>query len=406
MQEPTPGLTAPEQSLDRVKQDFFTYIEQNTSRIDSNIPVFFGYVVSSLEGIEQNFPDSAYDECIDEITFRLIEKSAHVDDPEFIEKVCTQALKAKKKSSERTGIDLAAGVQLMTMGEYLRAISYLKPYAPEDGIIASAVAYCYYMLSLKEIAKPVTEIAGRPGEMELLAREQMILLAQNPPPMTYISRFQSRAEPELTRAFWLMITCSLDWFPSEPGFLVLGIEKAKKDGNKEMRKELLKIASERFFSDLFFLREAYHLNLEERDPIGAAGIVKQMLQLYPEDWEPVYLGIKLSLLTNTRSTFDTFRKLAVAKNVPASLILLFDLSFAVVSRDRDACSHLLSTGKRRYTSLQYFLHPLEYLVQDVFLEDQKRSRKAKRMVIDSIELFCLQAMRRQHQTGADGFQPA
>jgi hypothetical protein len=401
MQEVTPEGNAPVHKLDQLKQDFFSYIENNTAKIDTNIPVFFGYLVSSLEGIASDLTDTAYDECIDEITFRLIEKSENANDPEFIERVCTQALKAKKKSNERIGIDLAAGVKLITMGEYLRAISYLKDYTLADGIIASAVAYCYYMLSLREIADNVTQIPGRPGEMELLAREQMILLAQQPPPMNYISRFQSRAETELTRAFWLMITCSLEWFPSEPGFLFLGIEKAKKDANKEMRKELLKIANERFFDDLFFLRETYYLDLEERDPIGAAGIVKQMLQLYPEDWEPVYYGIKLSLLTNTRSTFDTFRRLGMAKGIPPSLLLLFDLSFAVISRDRNTCSHLILSGKRNYPSISYFLYPLEYLIQDAFLEDPKRSRKAKRTVIDAIELFCLYVIRRQHQAGTD-----
>jgi hypothetical protein len=408
MQEEKEGTGIPVEKIDQLKEDLFAYIEKNTTKIDTNLPVFFGYIISTLEEIAKDLPDAVYDEFVDEITFKLIEKSENVHDPEFIEKVCAQALRVKRKNSERAGIDLAAGVKLISLGEYQRAITYLKEYTSVDGVIASAVAYCYYMLSLKEIASNVAQIPGRPGEMELLAREQMLFLAQKRPPMNYLSRFQSKNEPELTRAFWLMITCSLEWFPSEPGFLFLGIEKAKKDANKEMRKELLKIANERFFNELFFLRETYYLNLEERDPIGAAGIVKQMLQQYPDDWEPIYYGIKLSLLTNTRTTFDTFRRLSVAKGIPASLLLLFDLSFAVISRDRNTCTRLFLMGKRKYSSLSYFLHPLEYLVQESFSEDQKRSRKAKKTLIDSIELFCLHTIRRQHQIaseGTNGVQP-
>ncbi|MDD1678265.1 MAG: hypothetical protein LUO93_03665 [Methanomicrobiales archaeon] len=401
MQEIKPGMVPPVESIEQLKQDLLAYIEKNTLKIDTNLPVFFGYIISTLEESAKDISDTLYDEFIDEIAFKLIEKSENVHDREFIERVCTQALRTKRMSSERTGIDLAAGVKLIAMGEYQRAITYLKEYTAIDGIIASAVAYCYYMLSLKEIADNIAQVPGRPGEMELLAREQMLFLAQKRPPMNYLSRFQSKDEPELTRAFWLMTTCSLEWFPSEPGFLALGIEKAKKDANKEMRKELLKIANERFFNDLFFLRETYYLNLEERDPIGAASIVKQMLQQYPDDWESIYYGIKLSLLTNTRTTFDTFRKLSVAKGIPASLIHLFDLSFAVISRDREASTHLLSAGKREYHSLSYFLHLLEYLVQDVFSEDQKRSRKAKKTLVDAVEMFCLFTIRRQHHIEND-----
>jgi hypothetical protein len=162
-----------------------------------------------------------------------------------------------------------------------------------------------------------------------------------------------------------------------------------------MRKELLKIANERFFNEIFFLKEMYYLNLEDRDPIGAASIVKQMLQLYPDEWEPVYYGVKLSLLTNTRTTFDTFRKLSVAKGIPAHFILLFDLSFAVISRDSQAASHLLVEGKRRFPQLTYFLHLLEYPVQDVFGEDSKRAKKAKKTIVDSVEMYCLQNLRYQ-----------
>lgn len=379
-------------TLDQLKKDLFSYIEKNSVKIDNNLPIFYGFIISAIEKVDKDLPDTVYDDFIDEITFRLLEESENVGDSEFIEKVCTNAIRSKRKSAARTGIDFAASIKLMKMGDYHRAITFLKNYVNSDAMITASLAYCYYMLSLKEIAKDLQPIPSRPSEMELFAREQMLSLAQNRPPFHVLSRFQIKDEPWLTRAFWLMITTSLQWFPSESGLLVVGIEKAKKDGNKEMRKELLKIANERFFNDMFFMRETYHLNLEERDPIGAAGIVKQMIQMHPEALEPIYYGIKLSLLTSTRNTFTTFRTLAVTKGMPPHLLFLLDLAFATVSKDLQSITQLLQEGKKQFPELLYLIYPLEYALQDVFSEDPKKIKRAKKMVIDAIELFTLQVL--------------
>ena len=379
-------------SLDQLKNDLFLYIEKNSAKIDNNLPIFYGFIISAIEKVDKDLSDTAYDEFIDEITFRLMEESENVHDSEFIEKVCTNAIRSKRKSVTRTGIDLAAAIKLMKTGEYHRAITFLKNYADSDALITASLAYCYYMLSLKEIAKDMQPVPSRPSEMELFAREQMLSLAQKRPPFYVLSRFQIKEEPWLTRAFWFMITTSLQWFPSEPGLLVVGIEKAKKDGNKEMRKELLKIANERFFNDMFFMRETYHLNLEEKDPIGAAGIVKQMIQMHPEALEPIYYGIKLSLLTSTRNTFTTFRTLAVNKGMPPSILFLLDLAFATVSKDHKTTTQLLQDGKKKFPELLYLIYPLEYTLQDVFSDDPKKIKRAKKTVIDAIELYTLQVL--------------
>ncbi len=381
-------------NLDHLKKDLFSYIETNISKIEANLPVFYGYIVSSLEKLGDDLSDAAFDEVIDDITFRLLEESERVGDPSFVERVSSHALRSKRKSTARIGIDLAAGIKLMKMGDYYHAITYLKQYSSLDALIASSVAYCYYSLSLREIAEDrLKPLPARPSEMELLAREQMLLLAQKRPPFHVLARFTLKDEPWLARAFWLMITTSMEWFPSEPGFLHLGIEKARQDGNREMRKELCKVANERFFQEMFFLRETYHLYLEERDPIGAAGIVKQMIQQYPEDLEPIYYGIKLSLLTATRQTYDTFRKLAIAKNMPQHCLLLLDLGFSVILRDRPTAEACLQQGKKQQASLQYYFLLLEYLVQDAFSEDSKRVKRAKKTILDTIELYCLPILR-------------
>jgi len=393
MQEEKPRELSLQEKLDQLKQELIDTIIKNSATIDTDLPVFYGHLIASLETISKDMSDSVFDDFIDTITYRLLDESKKVKDPDFIEKVCTNALRAKRKSTARSGIDIEVGTKLVILGDYGHAIPYLKPYVKQDAILGALLAYCYYMLSLREIADPGNLKTSRPGEMELLAREQMFSLAQKRPPFSLIPRIEPKEDQILTRAFWLMISCSLEWFPSEPGFFTLGIEKAKRDGNKEMRKELLKIAGERFFNEMSFLRESYYLNLEDRDPIGAAGIVKQMIQQYPEDLEPVYYGIKLSLLTSTKSTYETFRKLAVVRGMPPQNVMLLDLAFAVVSRDRQMVEALFRDIRKKYLPLHFLLIPLEFIVQEVFGEDAKRAKHARKVALESIEQFILQTIR-------------
>ena len=35
--------------LKLLKKDFFGYIERNTVKVDANLPVFYGYVISAVE---------------------------------------------------------------------------------------------------------------------------------------------------------------------------------------------------------------------------------------------------------------------------------------------------------------------------------------------------------------------
>ena len=53
-----------------------------------------------------------------------------------------------------------------------------------------------------------------------------------------------------------MLKQAIAWFPEEREFLKIGIEKASADGKRDIREELLGIAIERFFDDMYFLRES------------------------------------------------------------------------------------------------------------------------------------------------------
>ncbi|MDD1677364.1 MAG: hypothetical protein LUQ40_06475 [Methanomicrobiales archaeon] len=389
--ERQPGSSL-EERLDNLKKDFFSYIEKNSPKVDANLPVFFGYVIASLDPFAPEISDDMYDEFFDEITLKVLDESKNASDLAFIEKVCANAIRAKKRSDARTGIDIAAGIKLMKLQDYTHAVPYLRNYAERDAIIGTAVAYCYYMLSLREIADRHHSPAQR-SDAELLAREQVLAVARKGIPIGTLSGFAQRDEEWLTRAFWLMISSGIEWFPNEKGLIKLGLGKAARDGNKEMRLELLKIAIERFFDDMDFLRESYYLRLEERDAIGAAGIVKQMLQQYPDALEPIYFGIKLSLLTTVRTTYDSFRKLAVAKGMPTHILQLLDLAFSLMVKDAPGANTILRDLKQRANSYQYYAITLEYLAHDVFGADEKRARRAKKAVLDSLDAFCIQTLR-------------
>ena len=101
----------------------------------------------------------------------------------------------------------------------------------------------------------------------------------------------------------------------------------------EMRKRLLDIGAERFYTDSHFLRELYYYNLEKRDAAGAAGVVNQLIKQYPNELEPIYLGLKLSLLTTRKITYQSSASLHRQKACP-SIIELFDFSFELLNQEQ------------------------------------------------------------------------
>jgi hypothetical protein len=136
----------------------------------------------------------------------------------FVEKVCENALRAKKGPRAKQGTDIIAGIELLKSEEYAHAARFLKPYSHLDATLGAAVAYCYYMISMKELAslkakvKDFNEKEQLPNKYELMAREEMLRLANSRPPVNALReiRFREEEEPLLRRAFWLMISCSLE----------------------------------------------------------------------------------------------------------------------------------------------------------------------------------------------------
>jgi hypothetical protein len=289
------------EKLNLLKKDFFGYIRSNSEKVDSNLPVFYGHVISALENSFPDIPDESFDEFIDHITFEVLDASKNSSDFEYFRKVIHNALRFKKKKDAETGVNIVVGLKLLKVGDYPHAIDYLKNYRNLDAKVGTAVAYCYYSLSLREFRTDDESAKNqRPGEMELLARETLLNLAHTSTPINRLKQLELEDPSFLEKFFWQMIFLGLEWFPSERWFLEIGLENAALAHDTEMRKRLLDISSERFYNDFHFLRVMYYYYLDNRDASGAAGVLNHLIKQYPDDLEPIYLGLRFSLLTKKR----------------------------------------------------------------------------------------------------------
>jgi hypothetical protein len=380
--------------LNLLKRDFFDYIERNTVKVDANLPVFYGYVISALENSFPGITDESSDEFIDQITFKVLDASPNSGDYEYIRKVIASALRLKKQKTADTGLNIVVGIKLLKTGDFLHALDYLKDYGMVDTKIGTAVACCYYQLSLKEFkAEDKSTLNNRPGEMELLARETLLTLAGTKPPLNQIRQLEIDNPDFLENMFWEMIFLGLEWFPSEKWFVEIGLENAVKTHNNAMRKRLIVTGADRFYDDIKFLREMYYYNLENKDAGGAAGIVNQLMKQYPDDLEPIYLGLRLSLLLTRKITYSSFRKLARAKRMPSQVIEIFDFSFDLLSNNKTEAFNRITDFEKDYPKYRYYSTLLRYLAHDIFSIDEIRSRRAKKTLLESLDNFCLEELK-------------
>ncbi len=376
--------------LNLLKKDFSGYIERNTIKVDENLPVFFGHMISALEKSFPDISDESYDDFIDSITFKVLDASSNINDFDYIKRVILNALRLKKRKNAEFGVNLVVGLKLLKNGDYGHALDFLKKYGELDAKIGTAVAYCHYVLSLREFKKNEEVPRNqRPGEMELLARETLLSLARIKPPVNQLKQLDMEDPAFLEKIFWQMIFLGIEWFPSEIWFIQVGLENAKITENTELKKRLLDLGSERFYTDMVFLREMYYSKLENRDAAGAAGVVNQLIKQYPQDLEPIYLGLKLSLLLTKKITYQSFRKLATTKGMPGSVIELFDLSFELLNQDKKAAMSKINEFEREFPQYQYYITALRYIAADFFSENETRVKRAKRALIDSIDQYCM-----------------
>ena len=381
--------------LNLLKKDFVGYIGHNSEKVDANLPVFYGHVVSALENSFPDILDESYDEFIDLITFEVLNASRNSGDFGYINRVIQNALRYKKRKDAETGINIVVGLKLIKTGDYARAIDFLEKYRTLDTKIGTALAYCYYALSLLDFRKTGSSVESqRPGEMELLARETLLSMAHSPAPINQIRQLELEDPSFLEKIFWQMIFLGLEWFPSERWFIEAGLENAALTRNTEMRKRLLDISSERFYNDIHFLRVMFYYYLDSRDAGGAAGVLNHLIRQYPDDLEPIYLGLKFSLLTKKKITYHSFRKLASSKGMPLPIVYLFDMAFNLLNRERAEAFSCIGEFEKEFPQLQYYLTTLRHLSEEFFSPDEMQVKKVKKAFLDSIDQYCLEELRK------------
>ncbi len=382
--------------LDKVKSDFFEYIDKNIDTIDTNIPVFYGQVIATLEKALPVVNDDLYDRFIDSITLRVLGTSTMTGDLSHIQKLFDYAERHKRKKTGKMLYDIVLGINLINTEKYSEAVERLKKYRNSDVLICPALAYCYLASAPLPAGGTDAETPGRgPAPDALAAREQMIELVRLNPPVNRLREMGIGDDPGMNRIFWFMLKKAMEWFPENREYLRVGIEKASAEGRREIREELLGLATERFFNDMYFLRELYRLKLENRDAPGVAGVVRQMTQQFPDELEPVYYGMKLSIITTHADVYYKFRKLALAKNIPRTALALLDFGFEMMSGRKSEAHACLDEIKQVFGPHHHFVVLLDYVAHDLYSDDEKKVKQAKKALIDSIDFYCLSVVKIQ-----------
>lgn len=374
--------------LEHLQATMNDYIANNIAQVEGNLPVFYRHVAAALDKTSPGLDDQAYDNFIDAITLTLISTMREAPTTERLEKILRHAMGIRRRRRGRAALDVIVGLKLITVGDYQQAIEYLARYRNYDGRVNMAIAYCYYSLS-----RTVNRKQGSgPGESELHAREEMLNLSRSGAPLNRLPIFD-RKDVRLNRIFWFMLDLAFTWFPGEPGFYRIGILRAKHEGDIERRRHYLTRAIGQFPDDRYFLAEAFDTCLELRDGSGAAGIVKQMMQRYPDDHEPLYFGLKLAILGEQPRSYTSFRKLAIIKEFPGHLLLILDVALEVMSDNKAGSYPCFEEAKRGLPGQNHYITALEYILRDSVEGDEEQSKQAKAAFFASIDQYCMHVLK-------------
>lgn len=374
--------------LEQLQATMNDYVEKNIAQIEENLPVFFGYVAATLDKTFPDLDDRAYDDFIDAITFTLLNITREAPTAELLEKTLRHAMGNKRRRKGRATLDVIVGLKLIDAGNYYQAIEYLVRYRNYDGRVNTAIAYSNYALSLAMNRKQ----GLRPNEMELHAREEMLNLSRSRAPLNRLPVFDRR-DTQLNLIFRFMLDLAFTWFPSEPKFYRIGILRAKYEGDLERRQHLLAHATERFSDNKYFLMEAFSTRLELRDGSGAAAIVKQMMQQYPDDHEPLYFGLKLAVLGAQPRSYASFRKLAIIKQFPRHLLLMLDAVLEVMCNHKTESYLCFEEAKKALPGRNHYITTLDYILRDYIEGDEDRAKRAKSAFFTSVDQYCTHVLK-------------
>lgn len=368
--------------LDKAKAEIFSYIESNAEAIDENFPVFFGNVVMLLDRAGVPIADASYDEFIDAIVYRVFEASKRAEDLKFLNRACEIACGMKRKKERKAGVHLAAAVKLMKTGMPLAATLFLQPYRKHDAAVGCWYAYCYYVLYKEGSTEPGYSAAERWNYLKA-ARQYMEELGQLRPGMQRLVRGELEQDRWLAEPFWVMIFLATEWIPENRWFLETGIIQSKKEKNDAALVKMLQIGLIRFPDEIFFYREAYHLKFEQGDLADAMGLIRDLVQRFPDDLEPVYYGLRTTLYLPGEE-FNTFRKAAERLKMPGHVLCLLDYAYAFLRGRRGQATLCLDEFQRKYPSLNYYSDMLRFVTTDI----PPTEKGVNAAVFTSVDHFC------------------
>ena len=368
--------------LEKAKAEIFSYIDSNAKAIDENFPVFFGNVVTLLDRAGAPITDAIYDEFIDAIVFRVFEASKRAGDLKFLNRACEIACGMKRKKERKAGVHLAAAVKLMKIGMPLAATVFLQPYRKHDAAVGCWYAYCYYVLYKEGSAEPGYSAAERWNYLKA-ARQYMEELGQLRPGMQRLVRGELEQDRSLAEPFWVMIFLATEWIPENRWFLEIGIAQSKKEKNDVALVKMLQIGLIRFPDEIFFYREAYHLKFEQGDLADALGLIRDLVQRFPDDLEPVYYSLRTTLYLPGEE-FNTFRKSAEQLKMPGHVLCLLDYAYAFLRGRRGQATLCLDEFQRKYPSLNYYSDILRFITADI----PPTEKGVNAAVFTSVDNFC------------------
>jgi len=117
-----------------------------------------------------------------------------------------------------------------------------------------------------------------------------------------------------------------------------------------------------------------------------------MVQHHPDELEPIYYGLQLSIISQQQTAYGRFRKMAVGKKMPAQVLLLLDFMLELIMGDREGAYACLETIRARLTMKNHYLILIEYLTHDAFSADEKQMRNARKVLMDSLDQYCLKLL--------------
>jgi hypothetical protein len=81
--------------------------------------------------------------------------------------------------------------------------------------------------------------------------------------------------------------------------------------------------------------------------------------------------------------------------MPAQILELFDLSFELLNRESKEAYNRLADFERGFPRLQYYATALRYIAADFSSAEEVRVKRAKKALLDSIEHFCLEELKKR-----------